>query len=183
MTIRWRGEARKILGVIDLIEDAEGARRAVAEGGWLAVVYPRRREEAFIDALERVPVERELAMAQTEGGMALYVSSLRVTSSVGTVEWRTTASVTRGPVLWIYQTSPLYGILPGELWLPDGTTRKTSAGQGFFDASGAVRGYRPWRDGDADWAVVTEVDASIPEELRPILAALPLLFFTVPPTV
>lgn len=75
---------------------------------------------------------------------------------------------------------PLHGILDGLLKLPENSLHPTSTGRGFFEAANVVRAYETWRDSDvkAGWKVVTEVDPGVPAEIRPILAAFPLLFFS-----
>ena len=171
-TIRWKGEPSR---------RAE-ERRFVAEGGWLAVVLPTEIEKAYVETIERASVERSFCMTYGgRNGPTYYVSAFRIDSSVGIVSWEARFGKTLMPVHGGgVSTSPVWSGLDGDLRLPDGSVWPTTKGSGFFDAPGLVRAYRAWRDADVDrgWTLVTEVHRSVPEELRPLLAAVPLLLFT-----
>jgi hypothetical protein len=193
LTLRWKSHTRHILGFTDLIEDRDGARRIVAEGDWLAVVYPRDLNVVYIESIERSEARRRFSVVKLHGTTALHVAKLEISSTVGSLGWvadspaedpQPLPKIATGLLRSIIPTTaPSIGILTGQLTLPDGTSHPTGTGSGFFEAPGLVRGYATWQDRDVaeGWSVVTEVEPNVPEELRPLLAAFPLLFFTSPP--
>ncbi|RYG24676.1 hypothetical protein EON82_09860 [bacterium] len=181
MTLRWKPHARKILGITDLIEDADGARRMISEGDWLAVVYPSDRKTDYVETIERAQVHRAFTVIQGQNGAILFLTRVEIDASVGRLRWEAEARYEEAQHI---PSTAITGAMPGTLTLPDGTLHSTGTGSGFFEAKGRVRAYAPWWDIDIDggWTVVTEVDPRAPEEIQPLLAALPLLMFTSPPT-
>lgn len=185
--IRWKAARHPGLLGDALTKDPDGSLRAVAEGGWLDVVYAQDGSfEAHVETLERARVARSLvAVGGGRSGPSYYVAQLRVESSVGVLQWRSDMLDHHRPYRGgLHVATSVGSSLPkqGELTLPDGDRLRTASGTGLLDVPGYVRAYKAWRDADlaAGWAVVTEVSLSAPAEWRPLLAALPLLLLRRP---
>lgn len=187
-TFRWKGARRRFLGADLPRRDAEGAARAEAEGGWLAVVYPKDRAKAYVETVERAEATRSFSTALDVSGRsrheAVIMTAFELDSVVGAFAWEADVPFRRHPASADgARTNPFFHSCPGTLTLPTGVRRRTECGSGFFDVVGLVHAYQPWRDSEVagGWTAITEVSLDAPDELRPLLAALPLLLFTSPP--
>lgn len=184
-TFRWKGRRERRWGIVRLARDRDGSRRVIAEGDWLCVAYARDQNRAAIESIEQAPVERTFTTSDQEGVAQCYVSAIRIRSVVGEIDWRGRPEAFHGAGRsYVWPADPRLATAEGRLRLPTGEELPTRPGKGFFEVEGKVRAFESWRDDDVreGWAVITEVARSVPADLRPLLAALPLLLFSAVPT-